>query len=143
MFEQSEASIRGEVALEFVEGLRQQGCTQVFNLLYNSARFDGAAEQGMYLDVIAARHDLPQLPEEVKAGLSRGDVNHDRVVYFAFVGLFPEEIRVAALVKPSGGRLQSDFLTFPAAEAREKSRIMECIAKRMPARAVSAPVCLE
>jgi hypothetical protein len=140
MLEQSEARIRGEVALEFVEGLRQQGCTQTFNFLHNLAQFDKAAEQSMYLDVIADCHDLPQLPEEVKAGLSCGQVNHGRAVYFAFDGIYPEQICVAALVKPLGGRLQSDFLTFSAAEAREKSRIMARIAERMPARAVSAPV---
>ena len=139
MFEQSEARIRGEVALEFVEGLRRQGCTQTFNFLHNSAQFDTPAEQDMYLDVIADRHDLPQLPEEVKAGLSGGYANHDRVVYFAFDGLYPEQTRVAALVKPSGNPLQSVFLTLSARDAGEEGRIMAQIANRIkPSAALAA-----
>ncbi len=138
MFEQSEARIRGEVALEFVEGLRRQGCTQAFNLLHNSAQFDARELQGIYLDLVAARHELPQLPEEVKTGFSWGQEDHIRAVYFAFDGTCLGQTRVAALIKPFGGSLQSDFLTFSAGEANKKGQVMARIAERMQARAALA-----
>lgn len=135
MSDQNEARIRGEVALDFVDGLRQQGCTQAFNVLHNSAQFDARELQGIYLDLVAACHSLPQLPEEVKTGFSWGQADHIRAVYFAFDGICLGQTRVAALIKPFGGPLQSDFLTFSAGEANKEGQVMARIAKRMQARA--------
>lgn len=124
----------------FVEGLRQQGRTQAFNLLHNLAQFDGdePAAQSMYLDLIADFHDLPQLPEEVKAGFSFGQVNRDRLVYFAFDGEQSGQVHVAALVKPSGNPLQAVFLTLSARDAGEENRVIAQIVRRAQSSAALA-----